>query len=55
MFPVFAASPRSGGYLPPISPVLSPESPLSHASSAAGYLPDEAAASRDSVIGSPST
>ena len=33
-FPVFAASPRSGGYLPLISPISSPGSP------AAGSLPD---------------
>ena len=52
---VFAASPRSGGYLPLISPVSSLQSPSSHASPDAGSLPDEAAASRDSAIGSPAT
>ena len=55
VFPVFVASPRSGGYLPPVSPVSSPELPSSRASPAAGSLPDEAAASRDRVIGSLST
>ena len=34
VFPVFVASPRSGGYLNPISPVSSPESPSSRASPA---------------------
>ena len=52
VFPVFAASARSGRYLPP---VLSPELPSSRASPYADSLPDQAAASRDSVIGSPST
>ena len=46
--------PSSGEYLPPVSPVSSPGSPSSRASLAAGSLPDEAAVSHYSVIGSPS-
>ena len=49
VFPVLAASPRTDGYIPLISPVSSPGSP------AAGSLPDEVAASCDSTIGSLAT
>ena len=42
LYPLFATSPRSDGALPLISPITSPESPLSPASSAAHFLLDEA-------------
>ena len=55
LYPIFATSPRSDGDLPHISPISSPESSSSHASPAAGSVPEEAAESCESAIGSPAT
>ena len=52
VFPVFAVSPETAGYLPRISPVSSPGSPVAPAESS---LLDEATGSYHSTIGSPAT
>ena len=42
VFPVFTVSPRTDGYLPCVSPVSSPSSPVSLAAPTVGSLLDEA-------------
>ena len=55
LYPLFATSPISDGDLLLISPITSPESPLSHASPAARLLQDEAPKSFDNAGVSPAT
>ena len=58
VFPVFTVCPRTDGYLPCVSLVSSPSSPVSLAAPAAptvGSLLDEATGSFDDNIGSPAT
>ena len=55
VFPMFTVSPRTDRYLPCVSPVTSPSSPVSLAALTVGSLLDEATGSFDSNIGSPVT